>query len=540
MLVGYVSDERYVAIDGVSVAFERDGRSVAVVHSSPSGAIDANIEPGRYRVILVKEGFGSKWVEIDVRTGAPYQFRLLSDSLLGYMWPKWVKSGQRSEFRVHAVEPYRLSLWRYGLCKEFIQLIGWYDEHGPRANMQITPDGDYTQTGVQWNRIGYGSPHHTQLLPGPERSGLYYLHAETESGQFFSFPWIVAPAAPQAPIAVIASTNTWNAYNNFGGRSNYVNAACLPDRPIVNARQDLARYHLTGSYTEWRQADGDYAPLSWERPEPFNHVPKQTEATDPIEGRQTCHLAPAEWRFLAWLEREGFPYDFYSEHQLHTGELELDAYKLVVVSVHPEYYSRAMYMRLKDWVYARGGRLMYLGGNGLNCEIEFVDDSRMRFHTQLLGAPGGVGARDADNPEIHYESRFHRRVESEANLVGVVFMETGIMTAAPYQVVDGSHWVFAGTGLHNGDTFGAASLHERIPGGASGHETDKVSPSSPANTVLLAKGLNSEEGGAHMVYYETDSGGAVFSVGSITYPACVLVDSAISRITANVISRFLQ
>ena len=43
-------------------------------------------------------------------------------------------------------------------------------------------------------------------------------------------------------IAVVASTNTWNAYNNFGGRSNYVNADHLPDRPLVNARQDLDRY----------------------------------------------------------------------------------------------------------------------------------------------------------------------------------------------------------------------------------------------------------------------------------------------------------
>ena len=107
--------------------------------------------------------------------------------------------------------------------------------------MQITPDGDYTQTGVDWNKIGYGRPHHTQLVAGPERSGLYYLHAKTESGAFFSFPWVVAPAKPQAPIAVLASTNTWNAYNNFGGRSNYINATGLPPQPVVNARLDLIR-----------------------------------------------------------------------------------------------------------------------------------------------------------------------------------------------------------------------------------------------------------------------------------------------------------
>jgi hypothetical protein len=113
------------------------------------------------------------------------------------------------------------------------------------------------------------------------------------------------------------------------------------------------------------------------------------------------------------------------------------------------------------------------------------------------------------------------------------------MTAAPYQVVDAGHWVFAGTGLKNGDVFGEKNQQERIPGGASGHETDKISASSPKNTVLLAKGMNLDNGGAHMATYETESGGAVFSVGSITYNGSLLVDDAVSRITANVLSRFL-
>jgi hypothetical protein len=92
--------------------------------------------------------------------------------------------------------------------------------------------------------------------------------------------------------------------------------------------------------------------------------------------------------------------------------------------------------------------------------------------------------------------------------------------------------------LKNGDLFGTSSLHERIPGGASGHETDKVSPSSPANVQRLAQGLNPDDGGADLVHCETPRGGAVFSVGSICWPSCVLVDEAVSKITANVLRRF--
>ena len=36
---------------------------------------------------------------------------------------------------------------------------------------------------------------------------------------------------------------------------------------------------------------------------------------------------------------------------------------------------------------------------------------------------------------------------AEANLLGVVFDPRGIMTAAPYRVIDSKHWAFAGTGL---------------------------------------------------------------------------------------------
>ena len=142
-----------------------------------------------------------------------------------------------------------------------------------------------------------------------------------------------------------------------------------------------------------------------------------------------------------------------------------------------------MYDTLKAWVFEQKGKLMYLGGNGLNCEVELLDNDRMICHNTKISSlyPAGMGGA---------ESRFARRHESEANLLGVVFDPRGIMTAAPYRVVDAGHWIFAGTGLGVGDLFGEKSLHMRVPGGASGHETDKISVNSPKNVKLLAKGTN--------------------------------------------------
>src|SRR5262249_6605446 len=145
----------------------------------------------------------------------------------------------------------------------------------------------------------------------------------------------------------------------------------------------------------------------------------------------------------------------------------------LILSTHPEYWSGAMYFAVKSWVHERGGKLMYLGGNGLNCETEFVTPTRVVYRNGDARALKQGG----------YESRCAMRVESEARLLGVAFTETGVMTGAPYRVLDASHWAFAGTSLQNGDLFGESSLHMRCPGGASAHETDKVSPNSPGHVV---------------------------------------------------------
>ncbi len=536
MLVGFVSDESYAAIADALVEFRGPHDARVTTRSSASGALYADIAPGPYEICLSKHGFGSKRVNAAVGVSGRLHFRLLSDRLLGYAWPKWCRAGEAVHFRVHAVEPYKLGLYRYGYHKAFIRNIGWYDNHGPRAGMQTLPDGHFVESGVCWHN-GFGL--HRQVIVAPEQSGLYYFHAKGESaahalvpklqfgneggGAFFSFPLVVAPAQPSAAIAVLASTNTWNAYNAFGGRSNYVMAAKMLDEPLVNSVSDLPRYRLS-DYGEWKSAV-EFNPLSFDRPEPYNHVPEEVECCDPIEGRQACHLAPAEWRLLGWLERQGYAYDLYADHQLHSGVLDLNAYRVLILSVHPEYWSEEMYRAVKRWVFERGGKLLYLGGNGINCKIEYLE--------------GGACMRCLNYWPDGYESRFHYEVESEANLLGVVYSDAGAMTVAPYEVVAANHWILAGTGLKRGDLFGTKVLHQRYGDGASGHETDKISPSSPKHIILLAKGRNPDDGGAHMTYFEAASGGAVFSAGSITYPTALLCDEPTSAITANVLNRCL-
>ncbi len=514
MLVGYVSDENDSALAGVRLEFDGSGGSFETL-SRASGAVHADMEPGEYELSLAHRGFGGKRVRLRIPEDVPRRFRLLSDCLLGYAWPKWSRAGESSEFRVHSPEAYKLGLWRYGASKDFIRNLGWFDDHGPRATTQLLPAGDFVGAGVEWNREGFGSRWHQQRVTAPEKSGLYYFHAKTGDGAFFSFPWIVEPAKPSAPIAVLTSNITWNAYNPFGGRSNYFNQDGLRERPTLHARQDLQRYTHPGT---WPYEETS-APISFDRPELFNSVPENARITDPIEGRLGSAMAPAEWRLLGWLEREEFDYDLYSETSLHFDRVPLQSYKVLVLNTHPEYWSKQMYERVKRWVYEDGGRLAYLGGCGMLAEVEFADESTML---------------------CRQEDRRDLRQESEAKLLGVAYSHSGYQTGAPYKVLDGSHWVFEGTGLGAGDCFGYASLHERCPGGASGHELDKIAPESPSNLQHLAKGTNPEETGADMVTFETPSGGAVFAAGSLCWTLSIIVDKGVSNVTANVLRRFCR
>lgn len=524
MLIGYVSDEWDVAIPGAAVEIEKQDGSRSLAFSAPSGAVHADIEPGPASVALAATGFGSKRTAATLDADRPMRFRMLSNRPYGYMWPKWSAAGTSADVRVHAPSGYELSLWRYGWKPELIADIGCFDPHPPGAHSQLLPDGDVAALGTDWQGPSVDNvPIDARLRQrAPHQSGLYYFHVRGHDGKHTSFPWVVSPARPRHRIAVLTSSLTWNAYNDFGGRSNYVAASALPPRPTVAARQEQTWYPDPAE-PPW--IFDEYDPLSLERPEPVNAIGLNEAITDPMIVRGGEHLAPAEWRLLGWMEREGLAHDLYADAQLQTGDLPLDAYDIVVLSTHPEYWTTRMVDDLNTWVTERGGRLAYLGGNGLNCPVRLEGPSMI--------CDNGSDYRRAS-------SRMTQRHTPEAALLGVQTTLTGYETGAPYRVLKPDHWAFAGLGLTKDDLVGTTSLDCRAPGGASGHETDKWTADTPASAILLAKGTNPDEGGAELTYLTFPGGGEVFSVGSISYTCSIPVDPAISRITANVLTRWLH
>lgn len=532
MIIGFVSDEMYVAIADAQLEFKKIDEGIRIeARSSASGAVNLELPPGEYEVALAHPNFGSKISMVSISKDMdPHQFRLLSKSLLGYIWPKWCRSGEVGEIRFSAHEAVEISLWRYGWEKEFIRDIGRFEAFAPRGDSQTLPDGDIAKIGVNWNhdRFDYSPDLEALTVIAPKKSGLYYFHMKTANNKTFSFPWIVAPEkkAQKKEIAVLTSNICWNAYNDWGGRSNYVAANKLPDAPTVSPTQSSPWFRPTGAIW-W--VGNSFEPLSFDRPEPVNSEELESKITDQIRKIGSEHVA-GEWRLLGWMEKENYEFDLYSENQFDGEELNLEDYKVLILSTHPEYWTINMYEKLKNWVHNKGGKLLYLGGNGINCSVE-LHDNAMTVHNMDLSEWLPHRAYSGEGALI--PSRFGLRHEVESSLLGVVMSFAGMGTGAPYEAIDVDHPIFKNTNLKNGDKFGFNSPVARCPGGASGHETDKRDSSSPANTRLLARGLNGEGAGAELVVLTTDSGGVVISVGSINWTASLPVDNQIALITQN-------
>ena len=103
----------------------------------------------------------------------------------------------------------------------------------------------------------------------------------------------------------------------------------------------------------------------------------------------------------------------------------------------------------------------------------------------------------------------------EAALVGVQFVagDSGVRQGG--YIVRGAAsapWVFAGTGLSDGDRFGNYGI-----------EIDARAASSPAGTKLLAEIPNLIGPGstAEMTYYETPHGAKVFAAGTLNFAASI-------------------
>ena len=119
----------------------------------------------------------------------------------------------------------------------------------------------------------------------------------------------------------------------------------------------------------------------------------------------------------------------------------------------------------------------------------------------------------------------------EAALCGTQYRASDRGTRqAPFVVTgaDTAPWLFEGTGLENGSTFGKYGI-----------EVDSTTGSSPPGTQVLARipDLLGPGRTAEMTYYETPAGARVFSAGALNFGGQILLWPETVQLLENIWAR---
>ncbi len=400
-------------------------------------------------------------------------------------------------------------------------------------------------------------------VPRDLRSGVYAVRLRAEDDEWY-VTFFVRPrrGTTTAKLAFLASTATYMAYSNYQWmlHERYAEVTETFWTTLDKGDVFLQEHAEFGLSTYDTHSDGSGVRYASRLRPVLNMAPK----TPLWSFNPDTHI-------LGWLEEKGIEYDVITDEDLHhEGVGLLDPYRAVITGTHPEYYTTPMLDGLKAYL-ARAGRLVYLGGNGFIWRCAFSEE--MPGVLELRRAEDGIRYRDEEPGEYYleftgeYGGLLRRLGMAPQALVGVGTVAVGFDASGYYIRKEASfderaRFIFEGIG--DDEIIGDFGI---LGGGASGSEIDAVDPmaGTPTHTLVLASSeghsantyLVPDETGFHhvamdgaqnpdiradMTFFETPGGGAVFSVGSITWAASLShegYDNNVARISENVVRRFL-
>ena len=414
----------------------------------------------------------------------------------------------------------------------------------------------------------------TLEVPPNLRSGIYAARLRGADREDH-IPFFVRPGegAQRARAALLVPTLTYLAYANE--RMDYspgLAALMASPRPLNRDPRDLYLVdhpELSSSLYDFHRDGSGFIHASRLRPI-ANLRPKYRKWR--LGGPR--HLA-SDLYLVNWLESREFAFDVITDEDLHgQGPELLRDYRVLLTGTHPEYTTGAMLSALEQYL-GQGGRLVYLGGNGFYW-VTSVSEEKPHVMEVRRGHAGSRTWESAPG-EVHHSTTgemgglWRHRGKAPNKLVGVGLSCMGWSTESPgYTRTPASGdpraaFIFEGVGER--ETIGDFGL---AMGGAAGDELDRLDfeLGTPPHALLLASStghnhhyqqviedipqLKSERvyGGsthppirADMVYFETARGGAVFSVGSMSWCGSLShndYDNNVSRITENVLRTFLR
>ena len=371
-------------------------------------------------------------------------------------------------------------------------------------------------------------------IPEDWRSGVYRmeLHADGQGNLSKNTHWghrtaehhvllVVRSAKPASTSKILLqlTTCTYMAYNCWGGKSTYEYNSEGRQAARVNLLRPGHGYYGSG-FTNW------------------------------------------ERQFVHWCDRESIELEYATNYDLETWPEGFDDYRLILSVGHDEYWSAPMRNNLERFI-ENGGNASFFSGNSICWQVRFEDNGKTM-----------VAYKENYKEDPRYKSGEHHLVSAlwshpvvnrpENHLTGVGFpmggyhLSHGAYMDGPgeYNVRRADHWVFEGTELKEGQTFGGENT-------IVGYETDGCAyiekdgypvptheDGTPESFIILCQapalwtGMDfdvfqeakvSSDGRATMGIYER--GGTVFTSGTTDWSHGLEDDPIVQQITRNILNR---
>ena len=408
-------------------------------------------------------------------------------------------------------------------------------------------------------------------LPAGLASGVYAIRlreGETES----HVPFVVRPGprSERNDVAMLLPTGSYLAYANDRLQFDVPGAELLMGHTPVVSRHDLElqrHYDFGGSNYEVH-SDGSGVLYSSRR-RPIITIDPRYRAW---MGLNSFWQFPADLCIIDWLEAQEIGFDVITDEDLDREGVELLApYRVVLTGSHPEYVSLPELDAIEAYV-ARGGRVMYLGGNGFYWIVSYhpekphvMEIRRSEAGTRPHQAPAGEYYL-ATNGELG--ALWRNKGRPPQRLFGVGFTAQGFDRSSPYLRMPDSfdaRAAFIFDGIGEDEVIGDFGI---VGGGAAGAEVDRydLALGTPPDALLVAtstplsdnynhcseeifetppglRGSEDPDVRSDLVYFCQAGGGAVFSTGSIAWTGSLShngYDNNVARITGNVLRRFVS
>src|SRR6266850_1856425 len=404
----------------------------------------------------------------------------------------------------YTMDVYRMG-WYQGLLGRLMQSIPLQGVAQPACPV----DSDTGLIECDWTAS------YTLTVPTSWTSGVFLVMLTNALGYQNYIPFVVRDDARRADLLFQQAVTTSQASNNY------------PDDGATGKSLYPSNSYGANTVTGTPRA----AKVSWNRP---------------YSGRGAGQVLDWEVYAVRWLERSGYDVKYSTDLDTHQNSARLLESKAFLSVGHDGYWSKAMYDGVQQARDA-GVHLGFFGAGAVYWQVRFEPSPLSGIVDRVM-----VGYKDRSidpvqgpTTTIPWRDPFLNRPEQQ--LMGVQLsgeIPYDPLNQPPYVVANSSSWVYAGTGLADGD-----SIPRMVGVQMDSSMSSFPLPTSVAGTYqVLSQSPFTNFGGATMTanssIYQAPSGAWVFGAGTtswawgLTDDGDGFVDPRIQQTTANLLNRF--